>query len=239
MAIGSSRHARCSAGRPAAKLTDQISGRGRGGGSGGATRAAGAPRARRAPVRRLSTELAAAPSSSTAISPVPSTVAWAPPASYSTSSSSPSSPAVQGRSQEPPGKSSGVGGMTLAPGASVGRRGSIGSGSVRRASCSRSSSWIASSLPGIRPRRSGTRPARRLASRGRGWASPRSRRRARGVDRRRSRPGTRCRAARVPPRPRRARRRRESAAPARRSWSGHAPRSAAPTRRRRAACARC
>ena len=45
----------------------------------------------------------------------PSTAAQAPPPAYSTSSGSPASPAVQGRSQEPPGKTSALGAIT--PGA--------------------------------------------------------------------------------------------------------------------------
>ena len=123
----------------------------------------------------------------------------------------------------------------------VGRSGSIGSGSSRRASSSRSSSWIAIlgrqvfALAEVEPG-SGRRPV----SRGRGWASPRSRRSARGRARRRSRPGTR---------------RRASASPAA-TLAGSAPNgkrgactpivlrpgvavAPRPTRPRRAACARC
>ena len=59
--------------------------------------------------------------------------------------------ATHGCSQEPPGKSSGVGGITLAPGESLGRSGRIGSGSERSASSSRSSSWIAISVPRYSP----------------------------------------------------------------------------------------
>ena len=59
--------------------------------------------------------------------------------------------ALQGCSQEPPGKSSGVGGITFAPGESLGRSGRIGSGSERSASSSRSSSWIAISVPRYSP----------------------------------------------------------------------------------------
>ena len=61
------------------------------------------------------------------------------------------SPATQGRSQEPPGKCSGVGGMTRAPGPSVARSGAIGSGRSCSASISRSSAWIASSVARYSP----------------------------------------------------------------------------------------
>ena len=52
---------------------------------------------------------------------------------------------------EPPGNSSGVGGATSAPGASVGRSGSSGAGRAASASSSRSSSWIASSVARYSP----------------------------------------------------------------------------------------
>src|SRR4051794_4434958 len=83
----------------------------------------------------------------TSNSPLPSAVTWTPPASYSTDSSPPS----QGFSQESPGKISGVGGITFTPGPSLGRSGTIGSGRERRASSSRSSSWIAISVARYSP----------------------------------------------------------------------------------------
>ena len=60
------------------------------------------------------------------------------------------SPILTGASW-PPGNSSAVGGITAASGASLARSGAIGSGSSRRASTSRSSSWIASSVAAYSP----------------------------------------------------------------------------------------
>src|SRR5918996_2762880 len=59
--------------------------------------------------------------------------------------------ADQDSSVDPPGKCSGVGAITSAPGASEGRRGSTGGGHSRSAPASSSASRTASSVPAYSP----------------------------------------------------------------------------------------
>ena len=155
-------------------------------------------------------------------------------------SSSPSSPAVQGRSQEPPGKTSGLGAITRAPGASVARSGASGAGRSRSASCSRSSAWIASSVPAYSPSpKWNQRSAPPQAPEEEAGPALAAVGRARARGRRRSRPGTRPRAARGPRRPPRGRRRTGSGAPGRRSSAARPRGSGGPTRAGRGGSGRC